>query len=175
MLRSVTAPSPPLCPSCGQPASTALAGAEHDWECRNEACPEFGQPVDPNEPPPPEPPTVALGGKATGKLGTTLRKGLRLTVTSSAPGRLVARALVDKKTARRYHIKNNAKGPVVVASAAKNVGDGRTRVTLKFTKKAKKHLKHAKRVKLTVRAAITDIDGNTGVDSSKVVLSRKTR
>jgi hypothetical protein len=123
---------------------------------------------------PPEPPTVALSGKSKGKLGTTLRTGLRLTVTSSAPGRLVARALVDKKTARKFHIKKKAKGPVVVASLAKKVGDGRTRVTLKFTKKAKKHLKHAKRVKLTVRAAITDIDGNTGVDSSKVVLTRKT-
>jgi hypothetical protein len=95
-------------------------------------------------------------------------------VTSSAPGRLVARATVDKKTARKLHLKNNAKGPVVVASVAKDVGDGRTRVTLKFTKKAKKHLRHAKRVKLSVRAAITDIDGNTGVDGSKVVLTRKT-
>ena len=37
--------SPPLCPTCGQPASEALGGPEHDWECRNEACPEFGQPV----------------------------------------------------------------------------------------------------------------------------------
>jgi hypothetical protein len=127
-----------------------------------------------DEPPPPEPPTVALGGKSTGKLGTTLRKGLRLTVTSSAPGRLVARATVDKKTARRLHLKKHAKGPVVVASVVKNIGDGRTRVTLKFTKKAKKHLKHAKRVKLTVRAAITDLDGNTGIDSSKVVLTKKT-
>ena len=36
---------PPLCPTCGQPASKALGGHEHEWECRNEACPEFGQPV----------------------------------------------------------------------------------------------------------------------------------
>lgn len=43
--------SPPMCPSCGQPASTALAGPEHGWECRNEACPEFGQPVRDDEPP----------------------------------------------------------------------------------------------------------------------------
>jgi hypothetical protein len=50
---------PPVCGTCGQPASTALAGAEHDWECRNEACPEFGQPVDPHEPPPREPPAPA--------------------------------------------------------------------------------------------------------------------
>ena len=45
----------PLCPDCGQPASTALAGASHDWECRNEACPEFGQAVRADEPPAAEP------------------------------------------------------------------------------------------------------------------------
>ena len=48
--------SAPLCPSCGQPASTSLAGPEHEWECRNEACAEFGQPVAADEPPPPEDP-----------------------------------------------------------------------------------------------------------------------
>jgi methyltransferase family protein len=41
---------PPTCPTCGQPASEALGGPEHDWECRNEACPEFGQPVAADEP-----------------------------------------------------------------------------------------------------------------------------
>jgi hypothetical protein len=44
--------SPPVCPTCGQPASEALGGPEHDWECRNEACPEFGQPVAADEPAP---------------------------------------------------------------------------------------------------------------------------
>ena len=43
---------PPLCPTCGQPASEALAGPPHEWECRNEACPEFGQPLQSDEPPP---------------------------------------------------------------------------------------------------------------------------
>ena len=47
---------PPLRPDCGQPESAALAGPEHGWECRNEACPEFGQPLRPDEPPPPERP-----------------------------------------------------------------------------------------------------------------------
>jgi uncharacterized protein YjlB len=46
--------TPPLCASCGQPASEALAGPEHGWECRNEACPEFGQSIDANEPREPE-------------------------------------------------------------------------------------------------------------------------
>jgi hypothetical protein len=45
---------PPLCPSCGQPASEALAGPEHGWECRNEACPEFGQALAADEPVPEE-------------------------------------------------------------------------------------------------------------------------
>jgi hypothetical protein len=42
---------PPLCPTCGQPASEALGGPEHEWECRNEACPEYGQPVSDDEAP----------------------------------------------------------------------------------------------------------------------------
>jgi hypothetical protein len=37
--------SSPPCPTCGHPAGEALGGPEHEWECRNEACPEFGQPV----------------------------------------------------------------------------------------------------------------------------------
>lgn len=45
----------PRCPDCGQPASTALAGPEHGWECRNEGCPEFGQSVRPDEPEATEP------------------------------------------------------------------------------------------------------------------------
>jgi hypothetical protein len=45
--------SAPMCPSCGQPASEALGGPEHEWECRNEACPEFGQALSAAEPPVP--------------------------------------------------------------------------------------------------------------------------
>jgi hypothetical protein len=43
---------PPLCGSCGQPESQALAGPEHRWECRNGACSEFGQAIQAAEPQP---------------------------------------------------------------------------------------------------------------------------
>ena len=43
--------NPPVCPSCGQPATRALADAAHGWECGNEACTEFGQPIRDDEPP----------------------------------------------------------------------------------------------------------------------------
>jgi len=36
----------PVCPTCGQPATEALAGEDGVWECENEACPEYGQAVE---------------------------------------------------------------------------------------------------------------------------------
>jgi hypothetical protein len=57
----MTTPSPPLCPTCDQPASEALGGEGHDWECRNEACPEFGQAVAADEPPRGEEPGPGRG------------------------------------------------------------------------------------------------------------------
>ena len=44
------------CPTCGQPATRAL-GPDDGWECRNEACPEFGQRLSEVEPVPAEPPS----------------------------------------------------------------------------------------------------------------------
>ena len=44
-----------VCPTCGQPATRAFPPDE-GWECRNEACPEFGQPLTDVEPAPAEPP-----------------------------------------------------------------------------------------------------------------------
>jgi len=46
--------APSVCPTCTQPATRAL-GPDEGWECRNEACPEFGQPLQPGEPAPGEP------------------------------------------------------------------------------------------------------------------------
>lgn len=54
--------SAPVCPTCGQPASEAISD-DGSWECRNEACPEFGQILSPadhaEEEPAPEPPSAA--------------------------------------------------------------------------------------------------------------------
>jgi hypothetical protein len=41
----------PIYPTCGQPASEALGGPEPEWECRNEACAGFVQPVSGDEAP----------------------------------------------------------------------------------------------------------------------------
>ncbi len=130
-------------------------------------------PVTVGEPEPSPGPDLNVTGKASAPLATSLKKGLQLTVRSSAPGRLVVKVTVDKKTARRLHLKKNAKAPVVVAALTKVIGDGRSRVTVKFTKAAKRHLKHAKRVKLAIKATITDLDGNRTTDRAKMTLTRK--
>ena len=57
--------SAPLCPSCGQPGTLGFAGPTEAWECRNEACPEFGQPLQEAEPPPRDPPEP--GDEAPGR------------------------------------------------------------------------------------------------------------
>jgi hypothetical protein len=124
------------------------------------------------EPQPSPGPELNLAGKSSLALATALRKGIQLTVRSSAPGRLVLRGYVDKKTARRLKVKKNAKGPVIVAALTKRIGDGRTRVTLKLARKAKKRLRHVNRVRLALRATITDLEGNRTADRSKVLLKR---
>ena len=130
-------------------------------------------PVTVDENQPSSPPDLNLSGKSSLRLANALRKGIALTVRSSAPGRLVVRGSVDRKTARRLHIKKNAKGPVVVAALIKQIGEGRHHVTLKFARKVKKHLRHANRVKLAIKATITDFAGNRTTDRSKLILKRR--
>ncbi|HWI21523.1 MAG TPA: hypothetical protein VNT22_02810 [Baekduia sp.] len=43
-------PPHPVCPTCGMPAVEALADPDDRWECGNEACPEFGQQIEPPKP-----------------------------------------------------------------------------------------------------------------------------
>ena len=120
-------------------------------------------------------PTLNLGGKSAFKLAPTLKKGLKLTLRTSEAGRASVKALVDRKTARRLKLKKNAKGPVVVAAATKRVHSGRNAVKLVFTKKARKRLRHAKLVKLAIRASIRSVEGNTATDRFKLTLKRRLR
>jgi hypothetical protein len=127
------------------------------------------------EPPLGSPPSLNVGGKSTFKLATALRRGIKLTARSSEAGRVTLKAFVDRKTARRLKLKKNAKGPVVVAAASKRIHAGRNAVKLVFTKKARKRLRHAGRVKLAVRATIRSLEGNVGTDRFKLTLRRKLR
>jgi hypothetical protein len=133
----------------------------------------------PFEPPFDEPPfdepgfpraRLSLGGQKSQPLGPALRRGIRITVRSSTRGRLVLRALLSRKAARRFDIAK--RGPVVVGTKRRRVGAGRTPVTLKLKRGARDKLRDATRVRLTIRARLTTAAG-TRTDRFAVVLRRR--
>jgi len=86
------------------------------------------------------------------KLRTALAKGLRLRVDVPSAGRLRATATVKRRT---------------VARATRSTAAGRQTVTLKFTASAKRKLRRARRVQLTVT-----VRHSGGTVSKKVTLRR---
>jgi SpoIVB peptidase S55 len=136
---------------------------------------EGGEPPFPGEPFPepfPDEPgrpggRLALGGRSPQKLATALKRGIRITVRTSRPGRLVLKALLGRRAARKLGIEKR-----VVASLTRRVGAGRTAVKLKLNRGARKRLRDATRVKLTIQARITS-RGGTQADRFSVVLKRR--
>ena len=95
---------------------------------------------------------------AKAKLRNALKRGVKLRVTTPAAGSLAATA--------------TARGKRVAAAKARQVGAGAATVKLAFTKKARKSLKRAKRVKLAVSVTFTPAGGTPQVTSASVTLKR---
>jgi hypothetical protein len=121
-------------------------------------------------PPPPPKDTTAPVATLTSARGQTLKqvlaKGLRFTLASNEAGTAAVTVSVDAKTARKLHTKR------VVGSASAAVRAGKLDLTVKLTAKARKALKKASKVRLTVSAVVTDAAGNAGRYSTTVTLKR---
>ena len=120
--------------------------------------PDFGRadvpaerPVPPPPPPPDDPrvvdpgtpvdPAASLGATASrARLRSALRRGLRLTVSVPAGGALAATA--------------KAGGRTVAKAKPKQVAAGTHRVTLRFTKAARRALKRKRSVRLRVKVSV---------------------
>jgi hypothetical protein len=112
------------------------------------------------------PPTANLISAPGQKLKQVLAKGLHLTLASNEAGKATVTVSVDAKTARKLHIKRE----VGRASAAATAG--KLDLTVKFTAKARKALQKLRKVKLSVRAVVTDAAGNSAPSSMTVTLKR---
>jgi hypothetical protein len=92
------------------------------------------------------------------KLRTALAKGLRLKVTTPGAGRITAAA--------------TAKGKRIASGSRSVSGAGVSTVTLKFTRKAKRSLRRAKRVQLKVAVRFAAKSGGATKKTVKVTLAR---
>jgi hypothetical protein len=119
-------------------------------------------------PPPPDTtaPVATLNSVRGQKLKQVLAKGLHLTLATNEAGKATVTVTVDAATARKLHLKRE------VGRASADVRAGKLELTVKLTAKARKAIKKLRKVRLTVRAVVTDAAGNPATRSMTVTLKR---
>ena len=103
------------------------------------------------------------------KLKAVLAKGLALKASCSEPCTLSIQLVVDKATAKKLKLGKKA---TVIGKLTRSV-DGSATFKVKLTAKARKALKKAKSVKLSVRAIASDTAGNQAAPIVKRVTLKK--
>lgn len=120
--------------------------------------------------PPPDitPPHVKLKIKRQ-KLRNVLAHGLKVTETCDEPCRSTFQVLLTGKVAKQFHITRTVS--IGKKSVSLNAGARKT-VTIKFSKRARKNLRRARQVKITLKVTSKDAAGNVGRLSRKITLKR---
>jgi RTX calcium-binding nonapeptide repeat (4 copies) len=105
-------------------------------------------------------------------LQRVLSRGLVMFVELSEPATVEARLELSRRAARGLGLASAAAAkPVIVGKRTANAtAAGRLRVVVKLTKRARRRLAGARRVRLTVRLTAADAAGNLAKASRKVVL-----
>jgi subtilisin-like proprotein convertase family protein len=104
------------------------------------------------------------------RLGTALRKGLRVPVQLTLPASVKATATITRSIAKRFGLA--ASQTVVVARGSKQAKTGTSTVLVKFTTKAKRKLRHARSVKLRIAITATGTTGAPARATRTVTLKR---
>jgi hypothetical protein len=120
--------------------------------------------------PPVKPPPLGLAiAIAKTRLAALLSKGLPVTVSCSAPCTFSVSLTIDSKTAKALHL---SKVVALGTASASLTTAGKQTVVVKLTKKAKKALKKAKAVAISVKATGKDNAGNSSTLTRKVTVKR---
>jgi hypothetical protein len=104
------------------------------------------------------------------KLAKLLANGLPATVSSNEPISFNVTVGIDAKAGRAVGLA--AKLLVVGTKSGVLTTAGRKKITIKLLKKAKKALRHARKVKLTVKLAAKDTAGNAASKTKTVTIKR---
>ncbi|MEX0993439.1 MAG: hypothetical protein WDZ37_05530 [Solirubrobacterales bacterium] len=105
------------------------------------------------------------------KLRSALRRGLNGKVSSNEPADISGSAEVAARLGRRFGLKS-ARPVVVARGRASLAAAGVANLRLSFTKKARRKLRRARKVGLTLRINLTDKASNTAKFTRKATLRR---
>ena len=117
------------------------------------------------------PPSVTLKSAAK-PLKQTLSKGVAIQLTTNENSTATLTLTVDKATARKLRLDRKARGAVTVGTLKAALTPGSPTVTVKFSSKARRAFKSAKRLKLLLTAVIVDVAGNRTTKTLTVTLKR---
>jgi hypothetical protein len=112
---------------------------------------------------------AGLGAPARLRLASALRRGVPARVVCGEPCTARLRLLVATRLARRLGI---ASSVVVGRGSARLTAPGSRRMRVRFSERARRGLRSARSVRLTLRAVITDAAGNRRTLSRRVTLRR---
>jgi hypothetical protein len=128
---------------------------------------------EPPPPPPPPPdtaaPTVSLGAASRQKLGTVLRKGIRVSVLCSEACRAESTVVIPSSDAIKLRLSKSA---ITAGRKGLRLGTGRRYVTIKLTSSVRKRLARARSVLVQIRVTATDAAGNRRTVKKAVRLAR---
>jgi hypothetical protein len=109
-------------------------------------------------------PTAKLSAAKQAKRKTALAKGISAQVTCSETCTLAAELRVDARAAKKLKLRSRTVGKATATSAGK--------IVVRFSADAKKRLRNAKTVDLTLQVVATDAAGNRATVTRKVRLRR---
>jgi hypothetical protein len=111
--------------------------------------------------------------KTTAKAATaSIAKGVSLTLAGNEAGTAKLTLTVDKATARRLKLDRKAKGAVTIGTGSAKLVNGSVKVTVKLTAKARKALKHVRKLKARLTIVATDAAGNSTTTTLGVTLKK---
>ena len=120
-------------------------------------------------------PGVTLAVPARGGLAALLARRLRVTARSSEAGRVRLELRLDRRTAKRLHLRSATATVRIATGSAAFARPGSAKVTLRLTSKAKRALARARNVKATLVATASDAAGNRATRTRTLTLRRVKR
>ena len=109
---------------------------------------------------------------ARGALAALLARRLRVTARSSEAGRVRLELRLDRRTAKRLHLRSATATVRIATGSAAFARPGSAKVTLRLTSKAKRALARARNVKATLVVTASDAAGNRATRTRTLTLTR---